>query len=882
MKKLTCTLLDVTDLEFSFIRQMFISHYKKTNLKKNISNRTQGDSDQQSESLNKLKDTEHFTCGIGQQKGISNEYTDKNFSTNERTSLQVGSLNDLKYTQRTIQGTPRQYEDSDRLNPEYTKTISKSTNSKSQILRKMRGSIGLQADSLDVDNKNVLNTTDNMLFRIPSTPLIIQRDLSPNTSYLLCHRPNMSRKNIFCLYKQIPILNIRAIYDFFHENLFKYTDLVIFFNKYTIEPLHGMSFFMEENDELIANYLYFLGAIRVNTVNFATDFYITSINEEDIRKKTINHMKNETNREKENFLYKNTKIIDSQKIYTNDWKIYQKDEQFHYMTRPRTTNNQTNKVPSSLLGHKSLKTGINEPEETNESTDFKDFNGLTLNLNNPPLNCSLNTSDNNSLSQKQIFKNKLFYLLPNIPQIFQPFLISFILDHGGIRTKRDTRNVDYRIGFILNDATRSDLKIRGNETQMPLTDEILADTDQNSSFLSLNFLFQCIAQGALFSPHTFYLRTVSIKRPLKDVTLLIKPDSNDTSVYKKDSCWDERTSNVTDDPDNSKPITDLAYKSIIAVNKLVLMGARIKSRFDSSVTHIISSKPILSSFLYSSSGQKEIFTNKNATKTTCNFVNMHWIDKCLKIRSLVQNKNNWKRPPTQKVSYDIQDGTQKNLEYPRVCFSNTPKSLRARLEAHLTNYQINISPIEDANYLIIGNMTLCEKILLAMVSDIKVIRACEYRLPSFSDNEDLEPKDNYSQKCSPIMLHRALSTYCYTNDNVQLVKHKKIIKALEFWKGKKPFNNWRVWIVRDSSKNKEHPDKENIQNDKNKKNKPFPSLMKNELKLLLHRIITKGGGTYSYSSKEFSYTQKISEEEGLNWIIKYLLACDNHKNKLGL
>ncbi|KRH93742.1 rad-4 protein like [Pseudoloma neurophilia] len=671
---------------------------------------------------------------------------------------------------------------------------------------------------------------DNYFF-VQRTPIVIQKDISSETTYLACHKPNLSQKYIYCLYKHIPIINILALYDIVPKVGLKYTELLLHLDLYKIEPLHGLTFFMEKNDEEVANYLYFLGGIRVDTLSIATDLFISYRS----NKKDFN-----LDRIQEHFEYeklpKTTVLVDSTKVFENNWQIYQRKEQFLCLTA------ENHDV-------------IDQRSDINDSiADTRDYSSV--------IGSSL-------ISNSRVFANKLFFLSPQIPKIFHPALIKLIHDNGGIRTTRDVKNVDFRLkisSFTALEFKESEKEenLDKNSSQKTGTQGI---SKSSSTFLSLDYFFQSIkAQHALIS-NTFLLREVKIKRPLKEVTILIRINKVCNRLrYEK---LQLSNMNMQENQNNDQTFgNENIYLEI--VNKIHAMGARLKKKFDSSVTHIITENPTLSSFENLAQSDNNSTKKKLNVKPNCIFVNLDWVNRCLRARTQVKNSLFWQKHSRNSISYENPIANNLNLKFPTVCFTNTPTTLKNRLTEYLESYKIYTTSIDQAQFLIVGNLTLCEKVLLAMVDNICILKAVDYQLDDYFDipTEIIQAGQNPNQKFeqSPESIGKALSFYNFTAEDAQTDKQKKIIAAFYHWKDKKPFKNWRILIVQESDS----------KNDSGKKN--VQSSNKGELTLLLHKIIIKGGGLFSYTTKNFSYTHKIDLRSGLNWIVKHLLNCGVSNN----
>ena len=396
-----------------------------------------------------------------------------------------------------------------------------------------------------------------------------------------------------------------------------------------------------------------------------------------------------------------------------------------------------------------------------------------------------------------------------------------IIGNGGIRTS-NYKNVDFIICTVSQDESS---KIQ------------LSHFDENAVTVSPNFLFHSVENKILLHPSTFLLRNQFISKPLKDTTVLLR----------KNTVIGQNT------PQNYE----------ILLNKLKTMGARIKSRFDSSITHLIT----------------DIFDEQR--DLPIKKVPFNWIDKCLKNLELSEIKfietkrsrnivnkmlGRSKSNASSSVNYDMKISEKSNVL--RFCFSNTPQTLKTRITKHLEQYlgemAVFTEDIETCNFLILGQLKLNEKLIIAMIKGIQVIRASEYDLEQLLLSDSSNEQD---------LAHSQVSKLLTKYEHVASSKKEaQIVDALNFWKknvktGRFIFKNWRILIRTSENTN------------------PEGSFNQQDAKVKsLKKIIKAGGGEYSTKSENFSFTHIITDkkevkngEKSYEWLISYILKYPEDK-----
>lgn len=610
------------------------------------------------------------------------------------------------------------------------------------------------------------------IFKISKSPIYIQNDISNDTTFLVCHKPTLSEKHIFTLFKEIPIISICSLYDFngFVQKLDSHRDLTAnssqhnkidrfntffqYFLKYKMLPLSSITFFGPKSSILVENYLKLLGAVKKESLVAGTDLYIT----EELGF-VATPMK-----EHEKFCEKfNVKVIKSSSVLKNKWDEYLREQNVHF-----------NFIQSQ--------------------------------------NCDKQKSANDRL-----FENRIFFISPEIDQFYQSQFVKLIISNGGIRTSR-YKNVDFIICSGLST----------EESQ-----NNLSELGESSLRISPSFLFHSIQNGILLHPSTFTLYNKSISLPLKDTTVLIKKNTvvGQNTLQNMEICF----------------------------NKLKIMGARIKTRFDSSVTHIIT----------------DIFDEQN--DLPIKKVPLNWVDKCLKNLEVAESKFiETKRTRNivnkmlgrsassnrSSVNYDMK--TSDKIKTLSFCFSTTPQTLKTRITKHLEQYLGDLvsftEDVEKCDFIILGQLKLNEKLIIAMIRRIQVIKASEYDLDQITIDES---KNSISERDSTIAnVKRILKQYKHTSTTK---KEQQIIDSLNYWKNEKNvgtsvFKNWRVWIRADL--------------------KPTDSnFTQQETKIKsLQKIIKAGGGESSLVAEGFSFTHIVTDknemkngEKSFDWVLSYIL-----------
>lgn len=401
--------------------------------------------------------------------------------------------------------------------------------------------------------------------------------------------------------------------------------------------------------------------------------------------------------------------------------------------------------------------------------------------------------DAKQLHAKAIFFEKTFYIDPQLPQKLFNKIRRLIVENEGIRTSLIGENTDFII-----------------------TQNYDNYKDNSSKIIHYQYIFDSVESKAVLHPE-FYKFKYSSDQPVL---------SNCIAVVDK----------------NIK-------NSIEYLNKLKSLGAVVKTKLDSRVTHYITENPNYNNIVSFHKSYDKL-TPKSKEKATeegfpFKIVTPEWIDQCLTaLKHLKETRYSPGRPI---LSLKRRNSMRKEKEM-LFQFTGLPSIFKSEAIKKFEKYGIKYSDsdkFENCTHLIMGNLNTSEKLFCSIVSGCWILK------PDFI--EDFQNEQNFD-----------FEKYEWCIDETMNSKDKKIIDGIKKWRIKvqkdniKPFSHWNVKIYASESKTESYKN-----------------------------LITYGGGTindripFTHIFTDKDYQGEISETNYLNAdaIFSYLFRQSTSNSK---